>query len=63
MRELAKRNLPYRREQLPRREVLKIFADRDEPLRCELGEIVACLDFAFHLYRVFGFERETSSRR
>jgi threonyl-tRNA synthetase len=36
MRELAGRNLAYRRRELPRPEVLQIFADRDEPLKCEL---------------------------
>ncbi len=36
MRELAKRSLAYRREELPKPEALRIFAERDEPLKCEL---------------------------
>src|SRR2546426_2677971 len=36
MRELAKRSLAYRREELPKTEALRIFAERDEPLKCEL---------------------------
>jgi threonyl-tRNA synthetase len=36
MRELAKRNLAYRREEIPKGEALKIFEGRDEPLKCEL---------------------------
>src|SRR5919202_6715913 len=36
MRELAKRNLPYRRDEVPKGEALKIFEGREEPLKCEL---------------------------
>jgi threonyl-tRNA synthetase len=36
MRELAKRNLTYRREELAKGEALRIFGERDEPLKCEL---------------------------
>lgn len=36
MRELAKRNLPYRREEIEKAKILEIFRDRDEPLKCEL---------------------------
>src|SRR5919199_1115641 len=36
MREIAKRNLPYRRDEIPKREALQIFEHRDEPLKCEL---------------------------
>ena len=36
MRELAGRSLAYRRQELPKPEVLRIFAERDEPLKCEL---------------------------
>lgn len=36
MRELAKRSLPYRRDEIPKSEALRIFADRDEPLKCQL---------------------------
>jgi threonyl-tRNA synthetase len=36
MREIAKRSLPYRREDIPKSEALKIFSERDEPLKCQL---------------------------
>lgn len=36
MRDLAKKSLPYRREVLAKDELLRIFADRDEPLKVEL---------------------------
>jgi threonyl-tRNA synthetase len=36
MRELAKRNLPYRREDIEKTKLLDIFRERDEPLKCEL---------------------------
>jgi threonyl-tRNA synthetase len=36
MRELAKRNLPYRREDIEKAKLLDIFRGRDEPLKCEL---------------------------
>src|SRR5947209_1523317 len=36
MRELAKRNLPYRRDEITKTEALRIFGERDEPLKCEL---------------------------
>src|SRR5947209_8574793 len=36
MRELAKRNLAYRREEITKEEALRIFGDREEPLKCEL---------------------------
>jgi len=38
MREMAKRSLAYRREDLAKPEVLRIFAEREEPLKCELIE-------------------------
>ena len=38
MREMAKRSLAYRREERPKSEVLRIFAEREEPLKCELIE-------------------------
>ena len=38
MRELAKRNLAYRREEIPKHEALRVFGERDEPLKCELIE-------------------------
>lgn len=36
MRELAKRNLAYRREEISKEDALRIFSERDEPLKCEL---------------------------
>ena len=36
MRELQKRNLPYRRETVEKAKILDIFRERDEPLKCEL---------------------------
>jgi len=36
MRDIAKRNMPYRRDEIPKAEALRIFKDRDEPLKCEL---------------------------
>lgn len=36
MREMAKRNLPYRREDVGKAQILDIFKEREEPLKCEL---------------------------
>jgi threonyl-tRNA synthetase len=36
MREMAKRNLVYRREEIEKSKILDIFKDRQEPLKCEL---------------------------
>jgi threonyl-tRNA synthetase len=36
MRELAKRNLVYRRDEISKKEILELFKERDEPLKCEL---------------------------
>jgi threonyl-tRNA synthetase len=36
MRELAKRNLAYRRAEIAKGEALRIFEEREEPLKCEL---------------------------
>ena len=36
MREMAKRNLPYRREDVDKARILEIFEEREEPLKCEL---------------------------
>ena len=36
MRELSKRNLAYRREEISKTEALRIFEEREEPLKCEL---------------------------
>src|SRR5437762_5063015 len=46
MRDIARRNMPYRRDEIPKAEALRIFAERDEPLKCELidekaGEVVS----------------------
>jgi threonyl-tRNA synthetase len=36
MRDIAKRNLSYRREEIPKADALRIFEDRGEPLKCQL---------------------------
>ncbi|HEY0079401.1 MAG TPA: threonine--tRNA ligase [Pyrinomonadaceae bacterium] len=36
MRDIAKRNLAYRREEITKAEALRVFEERDEPLKCEL---------------------------
>jgi threonyl-tRNA synthetase len=46
MRDIAKRNMPYRRDEIAKAEALRIFAEREEPLKCELidekaGEVVS----------------------
>src|SRR5258707_10180727 len=46
MRDIAKRNMPYRRDEITKAEALRIFAEREEPLKCELidekaGEVVS----------------------
>src|ERR1044071_8566916 len=46
MRELAKRNLSYRRDEIPKPDALKVFGEREEPLKCELidekaGDVVS----------------------
>jgi len=46
MRDIAKRNMPYRRDEISKAEALRIFNERDEPLKCELidekaGEMVS----------------------
>lgn len=36
MRDIAKRNMPYRRDEISKSEAMRIFAEREEPLKCEL---------------------------
>jgi threonyl-tRNA synthetase len=36
MRQIASRNLPYRREEISKPEAIRIFEERDEPLKCQL---------------------------
>lgn len=36
MRDIAKRNLAYRREEISKDEAVRIFSERDEPLKCEM---------------------------
>ena len=36
MRDIAKRNMSYRRDEITKAEALRIFNERDEPLKCEL---------------------------
>jgi threonyl-tRNA synthetase len=38
MRDIAKRNMPYRREEIAKSEAMRLFAERDEPLKCQLVE-------------------------
>jgi len=46
MRQIASRNLSYRREEISKAEALRVFAEREEPLKCQLvdskgGDIVS----------------------
>jgi threonyl-tRNA synthetase len=46
MRDIAKRNLAYRRDEIPKGTALQLFKERDEPLKCELidekaGDVVS----------------------
>ena len=36
MKQIASQNLVYRREEIPKSEALRVFNERDEPLKCEL---------------------------
>src|SRR3954447_8619039 len=36
MKQIASKNLGYRREEIPKHEALKVFAEREEPLKCQL---------------------------
>jgi threonyl-tRNA synthetase len=36
MRDIAKRNMPYRRDEIAKSDALRIFTERDEPLKCQL---------------------------
>src|SRR5688500_14719291 len=36
MRQIASRNLAYRREEIPKTEAIRIFQERDEPLKCQM---------------------------
>jgi len=36
MRDIAKRNMPYRRDEISKAEALRLFKEREEPLKCEL---------------------------
>jgi threonyl-tRNA synthetase len=38
MKQIASKNLVYRREEIPKHEALRVFGERDEPLKCELIE-------------------------
>lgn len=52
MREMAKRDLRYRREDIGKSRILEIFKDRDEPLKCEL--IDEKVDSTASLYYIDG---------
>ena len=50
MRDIAKRNLAYRREVLGKQDLVKLFTDRDEPLKCELiNEKASDTATAYHI--------------
>jgi threonyl-tRNA synthetase len=50
MREIAKRNLAYRREVLDKQDLVKLFTERDEPLKCELiNEKASDTATAYHI--------------
>jgi threonyl-tRNA synthetase len=50
MRDLAKRNLAYRREVIDKKELVKLFEGRDEPLKCELiNEKASDTATAYHI--------------
>jgi len=36
MKQIASKNLSYRREEIPKAEALRVFSERQEPLKCEL---------------------------
>ncbi len=36
MKQIASKNLGYRREEIPKSEALRVFSEREEPLKCEL---------------------------
>src|ERR1041384_1555096 len=36
MRDIAKRNMPYRRDEITKADAMRIFNEREEPLKCEL---------------------------
>jgi threonyl-tRNA synthetase len=36
MKQIASKNLGYRRDEIPKHEALRVFGERDEPLKCEL---------------------------
>ena len=36
MRDIAKRNMPYRRDEISKAEAMRLFNEREEPLKCEL---------------------------
>jgi len=36
MRDIAKRNMPYRRDEISKAEAMRLFKEREEPLKCEL---------------------------
>lgn len=36
MRDMAKRNLAYRREEIKKEDAIRLFTERDEPLKCEM---------------------------
>jgi threonyl-tRNA synthetase len=50
MREIAKRNLAYRREVIAKEDLVKLFTERNEPLKCELiNEKASDTATAYHI--------------
>ena len=50
MRDIAKKNLAYRREVLDKQDLVKLFVERDEPLKCELiNEKASDTATAYHI--------------
>ena len=50
MREIAKKNLAYRREVIAKEDLVKLFTDRNEPLKCELiNEKASQTATAYHI--------------
>ena len=48
MKQIASKNLGYRREMIPKAEALRVFSERDEPLKCELIDEKAGADVSVY---------------
>jgi threonyl-tRNA synthetase len=56
MRQIAGKNLAYRREDVEKDAILKIFSERDEPLKCELISEKVAADEKASVYYIDGSE-------